>query len=329
MSVSKCQFNSYNCHQTSINRLMNKLRKHSIVNVDPKDDGFIPQGNLTRFLAACSSYGLSNDDLFRRDDLVDPTSNSLANTVTTLIQFVKTLTPGIMPLPEQTSGNAESGTDLPVKSLCPYTRAGQKRSSSEEQSGVSVVASAKPRSNKRPRLSIERRSPDETDYLGSISPNHILNDDQDSTDGPFYTIPRFTVGCAPARCPTIGSQELVQHIPTDTVPPHIGKSLTFDDENAFYETHNHGDGGVILAVYDSSAAEKWIETHQSHPVLASIRKRGIKGPFPCMFDHETVAFSLFVNPNTSATDVAKALAEASSFFVIIRDMSEDPSRRFE
>jgi hypothetical protein len=96
--LCQCVFTHSNSSSQLITffRLMNKLRQSSIVKPDPKDDGFVRQGNVTRFLAACSSYGLSNNDLFQRDDLVEATSESLARvakTIITLIKFVDTPTP--------------------------------------------------------------------------------------------------------------------------------------------------------------------------------------------------------------------------------------------
>ncbi|KIK61777.1 hypothetical protein GYMLUDRAFT_42823 [Collybiopsis luxurians FD-317 M1] len=69
--------------------LMNKLRSSSIVRPDPKEDGFVRTSNITKFLAACSSYGLPNEDLFQRDDLIEATSESLARVAKTIIALVK------------------------------------------------------------------------------------------------------------------------------------------------------------------------------------------------------------------------------------------------
>ena len=68
---------------------MNKLRSSSVVRPDPREDGFIKTSNVTRFLAACASYGLSNEDLFQRDDLIEATSESLARVAKTVIALFK------------------------------------------------------------------------------------------------------------------------------------------------------------------------------------------------------------------------------------------------
>ncbi|KAF7308545.1 Cell division control protein [Mycena chlorophos] len=70
-------------------QLMNKLRSSSIVRPDSRDDGFVRTSNITKFLAACSSYGLPNEDLFQRDDLIEATSESLARVARTIIALVQ------------------------------------------------------------------------------------------------------------------------------------------------------------------------------------------------------------------------------------------------
>jgi hypothetical protein len=62
------------------------------VRPDPREDGRTKTSNITKFLAGCASYGLSNEDLFHRDDLIEATGDSLARvarTIIALIQFVE------------------------------------------------------------------------------------------------------------------------------------------------------------------------------------------------------------------------------------------------
>ena len=68
---------------------MNKLRSSSVVSPDPREDGFIKTSNVTSFLAACASYGIPNEDLFQRDDLIEATSESLARVAKTIISLFK------------------------------------------------------------------------------------------------------------------------------------------------------------------------------------------------------------------------------------------------
>ncbi|KAJ4469522.1 STE/STE11/cdc15 protein kinase [Lentinula aciculospora] len=69
--------------------LLNKLRSSSIVRPDAKEDGFVRTSNITKFLAACSSYGLPDKDLFQRDDLIEASSESLARVAKTIIALIE------------------------------------------------------------------------------------------------------------------------------------------------------------------------------------------------------------------------------------------------
>ncbi|KAJ3839692.1 Pkinase-domain-containing protein [Lentinula raphanica] len=69
--------------------LLNKLRSSSVVRPDPKEDGFVRTSNITKFLAACASYGLPKEDLFEGDDLIEATSETLARVAKTVIALIK------------------------------------------------------------------------------------------------------------------------------------------------------------------------------------------------------------------------------------------------
>lgn len=68
---------------------MNKLRSSSVVRPDVKEDGFVRTSNVTKFLAACASYGLASEDLFQRDDLIEASGESLARVARTIIALIK------------------------------------------------------------------------------------------------------------------------------------------------------------------------------------------------------------------------------------------------
>ncbi|KAF8189096.1 hypothetical protein K438DRAFT_1676847 [Mycena galopus ATCC 62051] len=70
-------------------QLMNKLRSASVVRPDVRDDRFVRSSNITKFLAACSSYGLPDEDQFQRDDLIEATNESLARVARTIIALIK------------------------------------------------------------------------------------------------------------------------------------------------------------------------------------------------------------------------------------------------
>ncbi|KAJ2918695.1 hypothetical protein MD484_g1782, partial [Candolleomyces efflorescens] len=102
-------------------QLLNKLRASTVVRPDPKEDGFKKTSNVTKFLAACASYGLSHEDLFQRDDLTEATSESLArvaHTIIALIKFVESPVPSRSKyMSGQNQSAAKSGTRSPYGTL--------------------------------------------------------------------------------------------------------------------------------------------------------------------------------------------------------------------
>ncbi|KAI8974517.1 Pkinase-domain-containing protein [Trametes punicea] len=64
---------------------MNKLFPNRISRIDRREDGFVRTSNVTKFLAACTSVGLSAEKLFHRDDLIEATGESLARVAKTII----------------------------------------------------------------------------------------------------------------------------------------------------------------------------------------------------------------------------------------------------
>ncbi|KAJ7612495.1 Pkinase-domain-containing protein [Mycena polygramma] len=97
-------------------QLMNKLRSGSIVRPDSRDDGFVRTSNITKFLAACSSYGLPNEDLFQRDDLIEATSESLARVARTIIALIKYVDAPIVESSKYVSGQGKNNTKARVPS---------------------------------------------------------------------------------------------------------------------------------------------------------------------------------------------------------------------
>ncbi|KAF7309786.1 Cell division control protein [Mycena indigotica] len=101
-------------------QLMNKLRSSSIVRPDSRDDGFVRTSNITKFLAACSSYGLSNEDLFQRDDLIEASSESLARVARTIIALVQYVDAPIVNRSKFVSGQANKKISTPATPTGPY-----------------------------------------------------------------------------------------------------------------------------------------------------------------------------------------------------------------
>jgi len=69
---------------------MNKLRPGSIARVDKRENGVVRTSNVTRFLASCSTLGLPSEDLFRRDDLIEGSFESLARVSRTIVSLIET-----------------------------------------------------------------------------------------------------------------------------------------------------------------------------------------------------------------------------------------------
>ncbi|KDQ61734.1 hypothetical protein JAAARDRAFT_520067 [Jaapia argillacea MUCL 33604] len=70
-------------------QLLNKLRPGSILRPDAREDGFRQTSNVTKFLAACSQFGLPSKDLFQRDDLIEGTFETLSRVAHTIISLLR------------------------------------------------------------------------------------------------------------------------------------------------------------------------------------------------------------------------------------------------
>ncbi|KAM5534674.1 hypothetical protein V8D89_011686 [Ganoderma adspersum] len=66
-------------------QLVNKLFPGTIARVDKREDGFVRTSNVTKFLAASSSVGVSAEELFHRDDLIEATSECLSRVAKTIL----------------------------------------------------------------------------------------------------------------------------------------------------------------------------------------------------------------------------------------------------
>ncbi|KAG2011848.1 STE/STE11 protein kinase [Coprinopsis cinerea AmutBmut pab1-1] len=92
-------------------QLLNKLRSSSVVRPDPREDGVTKSSNVTKFLAGCASYGLSGEDLFQQDDLIDGSSESLARVAQTIIALIKFVE---SPVPSRSKYMSGQGKSKPL-----------------------------------------------------------------------------------------------------------------------------------------------------------------------------------------------------------------------
>lgn len=71
-------------------QLMNKCRPGAIARVDKREDGIARTSNVIKFLASCSTLGLSSNDMFMRDDLIEGSYEALARVARCIIVVVQT-----------------------------------------------------------------------------------------------------------------------------------------------------------------------------------------------------------------------------------------------
>ncbi|KAF5383862.1 hypothetical protein D9615_003632 [Tricholomella constricta] len=161
-------------------QLMNKLRAASIVKPDNRDDGVVRMSNITKFLAACSSYGLSDDDLFLRDDLLEATGESLARVARTIIALVKFVETPVIERSRYLSGQAKKPAPIPIPG--PYQQTGtSSRASASTPNLFQPSTSPTPTSPIRKRYSppsglppVRSDSPDLT--VRGATPAHLDED---------------------------------------------------------------------------------------------------------------------------------------------------------
>ncbi|KAF9466088.1 hypothetical protein BDZ94DRAFT_1158523 [Collybia nuda] len=111
-------------------QLMNKLRSASIVRPDSREDGFARTSNVTKFLAACASYGLPDEDLFQRDDLIEASSESLARVAKTIISLIKFVETPAIERSRYISGQGQGSKPTSITTSNLYSQgAGQSRGS--------------------------------------------------------------------------------------------------------------------------------------------------------------------------------------------------------
>ena len=159
---------------------MNKLLSSSVVHPDPREDGFVKTSNVTRFLAACASYGLPNEDLFRRDDLIEATSESLARVAKTVIALFK-----FVDSPPPSKSKFMSGRGTPIPSSPPYGQAAISRASSSAPKPTSPGSSQTRRRWSPPSNlpTFDSHSPDDNNKtVGADRKLNLLDNYQNAED---------------------------------------------------------------------------------------------------------------------------------------------------
>jgi hypothetical protein len=84
-------------------------------------------------------------------------------------------------------------------------------------------------------------------------------------------------------------------------------------------------GQFAIDVYDSLAADQWIEDNYTHPLVKYLQEKGnIGGPVACMLAFDEAALCIFGEASTSTLELAQRLADLSKFPVILRPAFECP-----
>ena len=225
---------------------MNKLRSSSVVRPDPRDDGFVKTSNVTRFLAACASYGLPDEELFRHDDLIEATSESLARVakaVIALFNFVDS---------PPSRSKFMSGRATPIPSRFPYGQAAVSRASSSTPNLI-IEQTSSSRSPTRRRWSppsdlpaFRSHSPDNT--FGADKRPDLLDNYQNAEDNNVESdpIPVSELKKFPLRLPRrrLATKHDDTWATNASSQDHNPRSSTTDStrasvDNAFRDSVNH------------------------------------------------------------------------------------------
>jgi hypothetical protein len=166
---------------------MNKLRSGSIVRPDVREDGFVRTSNVTKFLAACSSYGLPDEDLFQRDDLIEASSESLARVARTVVALIKFVEAPLVERSRYISGQGQGKKPSGLTLSNPYSQGGSaSRASASTPNLLQSHGSASP----TPTSPIRKRysPPSGLPTLRSDSPDVLpgkidMDDHSDDEDG--------------------------------------------------------------------------------------------------------------------------------------------------
>ena len=92
---------------------------------------------------------------------------------------------------------------------------------------------------------------------------------------------------------------------------------------------NQWEGGCLFSVYDSNLADDWVNCYYDHECLVNLRANKIGGPIPSMLSVNAPALAIFGSMSPKMIELADELAKLSSFPVIIRPATEDPSLHFK
>ncbi|KAJ7455852.1 hypothetical protein FB451DRAFT_1277571 [Mycena latifolia] len=89
------------------------------------------------------------------------------------------------------------------------------------------------------------------------------------------------------------------------------------------------DGGVTVSVYSPDDVVSWLESHYDDPLLESLRARNFQGPIAMQLGPGESALVVFGSiADAMIPQLAKALAHASKFAVVVRSSVDNPLLSF-
>ncbi|KAI0084451.1 hypothetical protein BDY19DRAFT_997670 [Irpex rosettiformis] len=209
-------------------QLVNKLEPGHIPRVDRREDGFVRTSNVTKFLAACSQVGVSREELFHRDDLIESTPDSMARVAKCIIALLR-----VNEFPA-TKGKIIQGGQLQRPGNSPYgtgtlSRAASSTPNLSLQRSISPVAMSTPNGRKRispsgPSLpTLRSDSPGDSDSDGSKTAGE-LGSKHETSDVEVEN--RFPVPKPPARSPLRPRGPSVERVSVaDSTRASIGDSV--------------------------------------------------------------------------------------------------------
>ncbi|KAJ7495290.1 hypothetical protein FB451DRAFT_1477946 [Mycena latifolia] len=159
------------------------------------------------------------------------------------------------------------------------------------------------------------------------------------------TTPKAEVPSAPPRdvgtnvtpseeAPSPGAQNTSRsHFPFIYLPEKASPLLTAPAlrcEDVMTLEKEFSEGGVAVSVYSPDDAVSWLESHYDDPLLESLRARNFQGPIAMQLGPAESALLIFGSiADAMIPQLAKALAQASKFAVIIRSSVENPLLSFD
>ncbi|KAJ7099837.1 hypothetical protein C8R44DRAFT_888520 [Mycena epipterygia] len=123
---------------------------------------------------------------------------------------------------------------------------------------------------------------------------------------------------------SLGSHFLFIYLPS-TTPSTLPTAPAFRCEDATTLQREFAKGGVTVSVHSPDDAVSWLESHYDDPLLESIRARNFQGPIAMQLNHTDAALVVFGSiADAMIPQLAKALAAASGFAIVVRSSIDSP-----